>query len=88
MSRLIEMIISAYSLGLIVYLLLGWIHNMQTERARTWLSRLYDPVLVKIRAAVKPINVGATLLDLSPMILLIGLVVLKGLVLYLLPRGW
>ena len=88
MSRLVEIVISVYALGLIAYAILGWMRNVRTDAARRLLGRLYDPALARIRVAVKPVQLGTTMLDVSPAILLIGLVILKGLILYLLPRGW
>lgn len=88
MGRLIETVISIYSMGLIAYSLLSWVRSVQTDKARVWLGQFYEPVLVKIRATIKPVKMGVSLLDLSPILLIIGLVILKGLLLNLLPRGW
>ena len=82
------MIISVYALGLIAYSLLSWLRSPQTDKARAWLGKFYEPLLVKLRAMVKPVRVGAGLVDLSAMILLVGLMVLKAVILQLLPRGW
>lgn len=87
-TRVIEVVVSIYSLGLIVYSVLTWLRSPQTARARRWMGSLYDPVLSRIRASVKPVQMAGASLDLSPAILLVGLVILKVLVLNLLPRGW
>ena len=88
LARLIDVAIGIYSVGLIVYCILGWLRSPQTDKARLWLGRFYEPVLAKLRAGIKPVRLGSTLLDWTPLVLLGGLVLLKGLVLYLLPRGW
>lgn len=87
MIGLIDLLVSVYSLGLIVYLILCWMRNTQTQKAREWLAHFYDPILGKIRAIAKPLRVGNHWLDIAPVILLFGLMVLKRLVVYLLPRG-
>ena len=88
MSRVIDIVVSFYTLGLIAYTLLSWLRSSQTDRARAWLGKFYDPLLSKIRTAVKPVSFGTGLVDLSPMILLVGLMLLKTLILRVLPRGW
>ena len=82
------MLVSLYALGLIAHSLLSWLRSSQTDKARAWLDRFYEPLLAKIRASVKPVRIGTSLVDLSPMILLVGLMVLKALILQVLPRGW
>lgn len=88
LARVIELVVSIYSLGLIAYSLLSWLRSPRTARVRRWLGPFYDPVLTRIRASVKPVQLGGTAMDLSPAIMLVGLVILKALVLHLLPRGW
>ncbi len=42
------------------------------------LSKIIDPVLRPIRAVVPPVRVGGASLDLSPLILILGLSLLSG----------
>ena len=88
MIRFIDTIFSLYTLGLIVYSLLSWLRSSQTDRARTWLAKFYEPPLAKIRASVRPVNIGGSLVDLSQMVFLGGLIILKALILQIMPRGW
>ena len=93
MTRLIDLVVGVYGLGLIAYLLLSWmlstpsIGNVQMDKAKAWLGRFYDPVLGKIRAVVKPMRVGNAFLDVAPGVLLLGLLVLKRVVVCLMPVG-
>jgi len=50
--------------------------------SRLWraLSRLVDPVLARIRMVIKPIRVGSAMLDLSPIVVIIGLNILQSLI--------
>ncbi len=43
------------------------------------LSRIIEPILKPIRAVIPPVRMGGAALDLSPLILIIGLQVLAGL---------
>ena len=43
------------------------------------LSRVIEPILKPIRAVIPPVRIGGAALDLSPLILIIGLQVLLGL---------
>lgn len=88
MSRLIELALFVYSMGLVVYSLLGWIGNPRMARIRSRLATYYEPLLSKIRAIARPVPIGRSMVDLSAVILLCGLVVLKHVILYLVPRGW
>ena len=42
------------------------------------LSRVIEPILKPIRAVIPPVRVGGAVLDLSPLILIVGLQVLAG----------
>jgi YggT family protein len=48
--------------------------------SRLWrlFSRVVDPVLARIRMVIKPIRVGSAMLDLSPIIVIIGLNILQA----------
>lgn len=50
--------------------------------SRLWrmLSRIVDPVLARIRMVIKPIRIGSAMLDLSPLIVIIGLNILQQLI--------
>lgn len=88
MSRLIELVLFAYSMGLVVYSLLSWTADPRIAVLRSWLAKYYEPLLTKIRAVARPVPIKQSLVDFSSVILLFGLVVLKHVFLYLVPRGW
>ena len=85
---MIEICFSAYSLGLVVYSVLSWMKNPATDGVRMSLARFYEPALSKIQKSVPLMKVGAGFVDVSPIVLLIGLIILRELVLRLLPSGW
>jgi YggT family protein len=73
--RLIATLIDLYSLVLLVTVVMSWLPVDRRSPLRTLLDGLTEPVLAPIRRALPPMG-G---LDLSPMVLLIGLQFLKRL---------
>lgn len=88
MLALLDLIVRIYSLGLLILVVLGWFGSPQTDAARRWLSRYYEPVLAKLRQHVKPVQMGSGMVDFSPAIFLIGLVMLQRIVAGMAPRGF
>lgn len=57
---------------------LGWDHPVR--KLYGFLSRLVEPVLRPIRRVVPPVRLGGAALDLSPLILIVGISVLRAVV--------
>ena len=72
---LLASLIDLYSLVVLAAVIMSWIPVDRQNPIATFVHGLTDPVLVPIRNAIPPMG-G---LDLSPMVLLIGLQMLKGL---------
>lgn len=87
MLALLDLIVRIYSTGLLIFVVLGWFNSPQTDAARKCLFRYYEPVLIRIRQHVKPIQMGAGLVDISPAIFLIGLFMLQRIIAGMAPRG-
>jgi uncharacterized protein YggT (Ycf19 family) len=82
--RLIHYAFSIYALGLMAYVVCSWLVHPDANRLRLWLSRWYDPLLTPIRRVIPAPRFGYTAIDLSPVVLFIGLSLAKGLLLSLL----
>ena len=54
---------------------LGWDHPVR--RFYDALSRLIEPVMRPIRNVIPPLRVGGAALDLSPLILILGISILR-----------
>jgi len=67
-------IIDLYSLVVLVAVILSWVQLPHDNPVSQFVNRMTDPVLVPIRRALPPMG-G---LDFSPIILLVGLQLLKG----------
>lgn len=84
--RFIFILVDLYQLGLLIYIILSWIPAPELLAVRRWLAPLFEPPLSRIRALVKPISVGTGFLDLSPLLLFVGILVLKRILALLLVR--
>ncbi len=78
MIRLLDALIDLYILAVIVRVVLSWINFDPHNPFVKFLIQITEPVLSKIRQIVRPIG-G---IDLSPMILIFGLYILRNLLLY------
>ena len=88
LAQLIHTAIGTYSLGLIIYVVLSWTNIPQGNVFRVWLGRIYVPILELISKKIRPVSCKpGVAIDLSPMILLFALYLLRGLAVSLLvPR--
>ena len=83
-ARIIHYAFSFYKLGLLAYVLCSWIAHPSAHVLRLKLARWYEPPLLAIRRHVPALGLGSTAIDLSPIILFIGLSLARGLLLSLL----
>jgi YggT family protein len=74
--RLIAALIDLYSLVVLVGIILSWLPAARRSPLRMMVYRLTEPVLAPIRQALPPMG-GV---DLSPMVLLLALQLLKRIV--------
>jgi len=81
--RIIADLIQLYIIVLFVRLILSWFPmNPWSPWAKVarGLAKVTDPVLVPLRRVVPPLRVGAMALDLSPLIVLVGLEIILSIV--------
>lgn len=77
--RIIIDLVQLYLVCIFVRIILSWFPmNPWGNAAKVMrvLERITDPLLVPIRRAIPPLRIGGGALDLSPLIVLIGLEVL------------
>lgn len=84
--ELIRLLIQWLVLGMLLWIILsyvvvfgrvGWDHPVR--KIYDALSRIIEPMLRPIRKVIPPVRIGGTALDLSPLILIIGLNIIAGL---------
>lgn len=73
--------------GLIIWIVLSWVVSFgrltfdhPVRRLYEALSRVVDPILRPIRAIIPPVRIGGAALDLSPLVLFFGLIVLGAVI--------
>jgi uncharacterized protein YggT (Ycf19 family) len=71
---LIDLLLRAFTVGLIVRVILSWVGAPKTHSVVKFLDKVYEVFLVPLRRIIKPIPLGTapvTLLDLTPFVLLL-----------------
>lgn len=73
---LLVLILTLYFYAVFAWVILSWIPVSSTHplaRVQTFLDRIIYPVILPIRRVIPPIRLGGGALDLSPIVLLIGI---------------
>jgi uncharacterized protein YggT (Ycf19 family) len=84
LAKIIHYSFSLYSLGLLAYVLCSWFAHPMAYAVRSWLARWYEPILEPIRTRIPAPQFGYVSMDLSPVLLFVGLALLKSIILSLL----
>lgn len=80
---LICSLLSIYSLAVVVWVILSWVRVPSTHplaRVTVFLDRIIYPVILPIRRVLPPLRLGGGALDLSPIVLLLGVSLLRRLI--------
>ena len=70
-----------YSFAVIVWVILSWIPTSSAHplgAVSVFLDRIIHPVILRLRRVIPPVRLGGGMLDLSPIILLVGIRILTG----------
>lgn len=78
-------LLSAIIIGILAWIVLSYVvafgrlgFDHPVRRLYEFLSRLVEPVLRPIRRVIPPLRLGGAALDLSPLILIVGISLLNG----------
>ena len=80
---LICLLLFLYSLIVLARVLMSWIPitpGSGVEQVHTALVTMTEPVLGPVRRTIPPVRLGVTALDLSPIIVFIGISILQGVI--------
>ncbi len=80
---LICWLISAYMIVVLLRIVLSWFpisYGSPLVPVARGLSAVTDPVLDPLRRAIPPVRLGAMALDLSPLLLIVGLSLLQRII--------
>jgi YggT family protein len=79
--RIVCSLIQLYILVVFARILLDWVRvpsEHPVGKVRSVLATVVDPVLIPLRRIIPPVRLGGAALDLSPLVLLIGLSILSS----------
>lgn len=83
MVELLVTLLQIYFYAVLAWVILSWIRVSSTHplgRVQFYLDRIIYPVILPLRRVIPPIRLGAGALDLSPIVLLIGIRILISVV--------
>jgi YggT family protein len=75
--------LNLYSIAVLVWVILSWVRVPSTHplaRVTVFLDRIIYPLILPIRRVMPPLRLGGGALDLSPIVLLIGLQIIENLI--------
>lgn len=77
------LILQIYFYAVLAWVILSWIPTSSEHplgRVNVFLDRIIYPVILPLRRVIPPLRLGGGMLDLTPIVLLIGIQLLMGLV--------
>ncbi len=83
MLDLVATILTIYFYAVFAWVILSWIRVGPTHplgRVQTFLDRIIYPVILPLRRVIPPIRIGGGALDLSPIVLLVGIQILISII--------
>lgn len=73
--KFINIVIPIFTWGLIIYILSSWLPALRESVVGETLGKIYEPIMEPVRKLIPPLG---GMIDLSPIILLIGLRLFQG----------
>ncbi|MCI0424588.1 MAG: YggT family protein [Actinobacteria bacterium] len=83
MADVLDTALTLYLIAVFAWVVLSWIPMSSGHplgKVQYYLDRIIGPVIRPIRRVIPPIRLGGGALDLSPIILLIGIQIIRGLI--------
>lgn len=80
MGDVLADILGIYRIAVFAWIIMSWVRISSTHplaRVQVFLDRIIYPVLLPLRRVVPPLRLGGAMLDLSPIVLLIGISLLQ-----------
>ncbi|GIU92932.1 MAG: hypothetical protein KatS3mg011_1838 [Acidimicrobiia bacterium] len=83
MREVVCLALDIYRLAVFAWIILSWVRISSTHplgRVVVFLDRIMYPVILPLRRIIPPVRLGGAMLDLSPVALLLGVSIVRGLV--------
>ncbi|HJU51406.1 MAG TPA: YggT family protein [Acidimicrobiia bacterium] len=77
---LICFLIQLYSLAVLAWVILSWVRVSAAHplgKVQVFLDRIIYPIILPMRRVIPPLRLGMAAIDLTPLILLVGLGLLR-----------
>lgn len=74
------LLLQLYALAVLAWIVLSWVQVSSVHplgRVQVFLDRIMYPVILPLRRVLPPLRLGGMALDLSPLVLLLGLSLLR-----------
>ncbi len=76
-------VLNVYALLILAWVILSWVQVSSVHplgRVQVFLDRIIYPVILPLRRILPPLRLGGAMIDLSPLVLLLGLRLLQGII--------
>ena len=76
LAGILILVLQLYFYAVIAWVILSWIPTSSTHplgKVNVFLDRIIYPVILPLRRVIPPVRIGGGMLDLSPIVLIIGL---------------
>jgi YggT family protein len=83
LSDIIVTVLTVYLFIVIAWIILSWIRvspDHPVGRLSVFLDRLVYPIILPLRRVIPPVRLGGGLLDLSPIVLIVGIQILIAII--------
>lgn len=73
-------VLSIYALLILAWVILSWVQVSSVHplgKVQVFLDRIIYPVILPLRRILPPLRLGGAMIDLSPLVLLLGLQLLR-----------
>jgi len=80
LAGILILVLQVYFYAVIAWVILSWIPTSSVHplgKLNVFLDRIIYPVILPIRRVIPPIRIGGGALDLSPIVLLLGVQLLR-----------
>ena len=74
------LLLQIYFLAVLAWVVLSWVQVSSAHplgRVQVFLDRIIYPVILPLRRVLPPLRLGGTALDLSPLVLMLGISLLR-----------
>jgi YggT family protein len=76
LAGILILVLQVYFYAVIAWVILSWIPTSSVHplgKLNVFLDRIIYPVILPLRRVIPPVRIGGGMLDLSPIVLIIGL---------------